>query len=182
MGKRTGGQFERRERDFYPTPLEPVAPLLPFLLPRTRFVEFAAGDGVLIDHLTLHGHICADAIDIEPQRSDIRQQDALTHRMDDRGAVYISNPPWDRPILHQMIHHLSDQAETWMLYDADWMHTIQAGPLSFRCRDIVSVGRVKWIADSAHTGMDNCAWYRFTQPSMDGTRFHFRGPNCFPCL
>lgn len=28
-------------------------------------------------------------------------------------------------------------------------------------RKIVSVGRVKWIEDSPHTGKDDCAWYMF---------------------
>jgi len=28
---------------------------------------------------------------------------------------------------------------------------------------IVSVGRVKWIPDSKHTGKDNVCWYLFTK-------------------
>ena len=50
MGKRSTG-FERRPRDFYSTPPKAVAPLLPHLVPNTRFAEPCAGDGQLIDYL-----------------------------------------------------------------------------------------------------------------------------------
>ena len=54
-------------------------------------------------------------------------------------------------------------APTWLLFDADWMHTKQSAPLMPYCRAIVSVGRLKWIPDSAMTGKDNAAWYLFDQ-------------------
>ena len=41
------------------------------------------------------------------------------------------------------------------------MHTKQSRDYLQFCRKIVSVGRVKWIPDSKHTGKDNCAWYLF---------------------
>jgi hypothetical protein len=88
--------------------------------------------------------------------------------------MFITNPPWDRKILHPLIVHLSDQAPTWLLFDADWMHTRQAAPFMPRLRKIVSVGRVKWIPDSTMTGKDNCAWYLFDRPHSEGVRFHGR--------
>jgi hypothetical protein len=67
VGKRS--DFERRERDFYPTPYEAVLPLLPHLPERVRFIEPCAGDGRLVRHLERHGHHCIDAFDLEPQDS-----------------------------------------------------------------------------------------------------------------
>jgi hypothetical protein len=171
MGKRS--DFERMPRDFYPTPEAAVHPLLRHLKPQTRFVEPCAGDGALIDHLTSAGHVCARAWDIAPQRADIDQHDALTRRVGNVDC-FITNPPWDRKVLHPLIAHLSDQAPAWLLFDADWMHTRQAAPLLPRLRKIVSVGRVKWIADSPFTGKDNCAWHLFDQPAAEPAAFFGR--------
>lgn len=168
MGKRS--DFERRERDFYPTPREAVLPLLPHLKPGTRYCEPCAGDGALIDHLRAAGHRCASAWDIEPQREDIDQQDAL-HRLIGNVDCFITNPPWDRRTLHPLIVHLSDQHPTWLLFDADWAHTRQAAPYLPRLRKIVAVGRVKWIPDSKFAGKDNCAWHLFTRPSAEPAVF-----------
>jgi hypothetical protein len=60
---------------------------------------------------------------------------------------------------------------TWLLFDADWVHTKQAAPYLSRLRKIVAIGRVKCIPDSPHTGKDNCAWHLFTPPSDQPTEF-----------
>jgi len=159
MGKRS--DFKRVERDFYPTPMEAVLPLLPHLKPTTLFVEPCAGNGALMEHLEEHGHLCTDAFDIEPQRDGIRQVDALSDWNHAIGNVIITNPPWDRKILHPMIENFRLKMPTWLLFDADWMHTRQSAPFMPYCKKIVSVGRVKWIPDSKMTGKDNCAWYYF---------------------
>lgn len=172
MGKRS--TFERRERDFYPTPAEAVRPLLKHLRPNTAFVEPCAGDGALIRHLDTAGHRCGGAWDIEPRSDQIRQRDALSLGGTDLGLsweVIITNPPWSRDVLHQLIVHLSDIGPTWLLFDADWAHTRQAAPYLDRLRKIVSVGRVKWIADSPFTGKDNCAWHLFDKPSVEPAVF-----------
>jgi hypothetical protein len=158
MGKRS--DFERRPRDYYPTPVEAVFPLIPHLRPGARFCEPCAGDGRLIDHLTAVGLVCAAAWDIEPQRDDIDRQDART-RIVGNIDYHITNPPWEREVLHSLILNLSAQAPTWLLFDADWAHTRQAAPFMPLLRKIVSVGRVKWIQDSPFTGKDNCAWHLF---------------------
>lgn len=168
MGKRS--DFVRRERDFYPTPSEAVAPLLPHLKPGTRFIEPCAGDGALIDHLTAAGHRCVAAWDIEPQRADIVRQDALEAEGSGHD-LFITNSPWDRKILHPLIVRLSEQAPAWFLFDADWAHTVQAVPYLPRLRRIVSVGRVKWIPDSKFTGKDNCCWHLFDARHRPQTQF-----------
>jgi hypothetical protein len=136
-------------------------------------VEPCAGDGALVDHLTAAGHICAAAWDIEPKRADIERHDALT-RLVGNLHCFITNPPWDRKVLHPLIVHLSDQAPTWLLFDADWAHTRQAAPYLNRLRKIVSVGRVKWIPDSPFTGKDNCAWHLFDRPAAEPAVFFGR--------
>ena len=171
MGKRS--DFERVPRDFYPTPREAVLPLLRHLSPGTRFAEPCAGDGALVDHLREAGHLCTHASDIEPRRADIQEADALSGPWAGH-TMFITNPPWDRKILHPLIVHLSDVAPTWLLFDADWMHTRQSAPFMPRLRRIVSVGRVKWIPDSKMTGKDNCAWHLFDKPSNGPAEFYGR--------
>lgn len=173
MGKRS--DFQRIERDFYPTPQAAVQPLIPHLPSSGTFAEPCAGNGALIDHIEEgSGLICKIATDISPQRSDIGPGDALEQRFDDIDII-ITNPPWDRKILHPMIEFFSDQAPTWLLFDADWAHTKQSAELMKRCIAIVSIGRVKWFPDSKMTGKDNCAWYLFERGFIGATQFHGRG-------
>lgn len=166
MGKRSS--FARIARDFYPTPREAVRPLLAHLTPGTGFIEPCCGDGALIAHLEAAGHACVGASDLEPQ-GPFARADALTTTWS-TGPIYggswvfITNPPWKRALLHGLIVRLSDQAPAWLLFDADWAHTVQAGPFLKRLRKVVAVGRVKWIPGSKHTGKDNCAWHLFTRP------------------
>lgn len=163
MGKRS--DFARIERDFYPTPAEAVAPLIPHLDYGTMFVEPCAGDGALVRHLEAAGMSCAWAYDIEPQAPFVSKLDALSVDRDQRGGTsadcIITNPPWSRPILHQMIEAFSFAQPAWLLFDADWVHTRQSAPYLPLLRKIVSVGRVKWVPDSKMTGKDNCAWHLF---------------------
>ena len=155
MGKRS--DFERQPRDFYPTPKEAVIPLLPHLPEKGLFAEPCAGDGRLIEHIeeltSLSGYWMTD---IEPHADFIGNGDALTDKI--VGCdICITNPPWDRKILHPLIDNLSNQLPTWLLFDADWMHTKQSVPYIKICSKIVSVGRIKWFGNM--TGKDNCAWY-----------------------
>jgi hypothetical protein len=168
VGKRSS--FERVPRDFYPTPAEAVVPLLPHLPPKCAFAEPCAGNGALIDHLENAGHHCFFACDIDPQRGDII--DAPYHAaLPERIDFFITNPPWSREILHQIIADLSAERPTWLLFDADWMHTRQSTPFMPYLRKIVSIGRVKWIPDSKMTGKDNCCWYLFDQTSDAPAQF-----------
>lgn len=170
MGKRS--DFERIPRDFYPTPIEVVRPLLPHLGERVRFCEPCAGDGALVTALEVYGHFCTYAFDIEPRRGYIHLGDATIELSAGYGAdCFITNPPWDRKVLHPIIRNLSARLPTWLLFDADWMHTRQSAPFMPLLRKIVSVGRVKWIPDSPFTGKDNCAWHLFDAHSDAPAQF-----------
>ena len=161
MGKRSN--FLRRKNDDYPSPHTVVKPLLPFLDPETMFMEPCAGEGLLIHWLEREGHICVGAWD--------KEVDARTNQYGLRPDVcFITNPPWTRELLHPIIDNLRTQAPTWLLFDADWMHTKQAAPYLPFCALIISVGRVKWIPDSPYVGKDNCCWYLFGT-EQHGTEF-----------
>lgn len=171
MGKRS--DFERVPRDFYPTPLEAVMPLLPHLSYGDSFIEPCAGDGALVKHLEAFGMSCKHASDIDPRADWIEKEDFFDDELWVHSSMdfIITNPPWTRKILHPMITAFSNQAPTWLLFDADWMHTRQSAPFMPRLRKVVSVGRVKWIPDSKMTGKDNCCWYLFDKPSNEPTVF-----------
>ena len=158
MGKRS--DFERVPRDYYPTPYNAVEPLLPHLPETFTFAEPCAGDRRLIEHLQKNGGNCRYAFDIEPMHKKVVKQDALEHGYSHCDYI-ITNPPWNRKILHPMIEHFADQKPTWLLFDSDWMHTKQSTPYLKMLKKIVSVGRVKWIEGSAGVGKDNCCWYLF---------------------
>jgi hypothetical protein len=169
VGKRSS--FERVPRDFYPTPYEAVVPLLPHLSARLPFVEPCAGNGALVSHLEAAGHHCVWASDIEPRAAGIHEMDALNDWIYFASRTVITNPPWSREALHAMIEHFSRRSPTWLLFDADWMHTKQSTPFLPLLRKIVSVGRVKWIPDSKMTGKDNCCWYLFDANDNSPTQF-----------
>jgi hypothetical protein len=157
MGKRSN--FERKKNDFYATPYEAVLPLLPFLqvcgsTRGVRYIEPCVGEGDLVKHLAVHNHTCARSYDLP--------YDVTTMQYDVEDVDFIiTNPPWSRWILHPAIDNLRKQKPTWLLFDADWMHTKQAKDHLPYCKKIVTVGRVKWIADSKHNSLDNAAWYLF---------------------
>jgi len=164
MGKRS--DFKRVERDYYRTPYSAVVPLLKHLPRRYTFIEPCAGDGLLISHLEKHNGQCVYACDLEPQKEGIVKRDVLFFDGEFPPAdFFITNPPWSRNedgtgALHDMINLFRAKAPTWLLFDADWMHTKQAKPFLKYCSAIVSVGRVSWM-ENGTAGMDNCAWYHF---------------------
>ena len=172
MGKRS--DFERVPRDYYPTPIEAVKPLIPHLPQKGNFAEPCAGDGRLIRHIEeLSGMLGYWMTDIEPMADHIGDGDATTDKI--VGCeIAITNPPWNRKILHPIIENLSNQLPTWLLFDADWMHTKQAVPYLPRLKRVVSIGRVKWIEGSNSTGKDNCCWYLFDKHNGIPTHFYGR--------
>ena len=162
MGKRSS--FERREADYYPTlDSRAVLPILRFLPPGTLFSEPCCGLGHLVRHLEAQGLICVHMSDLQ------LGQDAREYVSP---VAVITNPPWSRGLLHELIVWWAMTApETWLLMDASWAQTRQATPYLSLCTDIVALGRQKWIADSRHTGLDDCAWYRFVARPDGPIRF-----------
>ena len=179
MGKRS--DYIRKPRDYYPTPLAAVVPLIPHLPASFTFAETCAGDGRLIKHIhsLAPGSECVFASDIEPRENDedIEELDAfdLNEAYIQHADYIITNPPWERKVLHPLIEQFSDLRPTWLLFDADWIHTIQSSDLvKNRLCKIISIGRVKWIEDSAGSGKDNACWYLFDKNKTGPTEFYGR--------
>lgn len=177
MGKRS--DYVRRERDAYYTPLAAVEPLIPHLPYTFDYVEPCAGDGRLMDHISYltegHGE-CLYACDIDPRDPRVILHDGLSLDLGGYNVVdfCITNPPWDRKFLHPFMEHWMQRCPTWLLFDADWMHTKQSALYMSYCTKVVSVGRVKWIEGSKGVGKDNCAWYMFDAYNEKQTQFYGR--------
>lgn len=164
MGKRSN--FKRRPQDKYHS-FDPraAATLAPHLRCGCKFWEPCAGAGDLVRGLEGWGAHCVAATDITPEAEGIYRLDALTTTQEDvasTGATdIITNPVWTRPILHEMIVHFSAILPTWLLFDADWIHTQQSARYQPLLAKVVSVGRLIWIEGTTTSGKDNCAWYCF---------------------
>ena len=178
MGKRS--DFERKERDFYPTPAEAVRPLLIHLDDGLVFAETCAGDGSLIHHLEAEGFACGWSSDLAPAGKGIVKRDALTLTKRDLSGcdAIVTNPPWPAPNGRgqptlTLIRHLSAILPTWLLLPSDFAFNRSAAIAMRHCSEMVAVGRVKWFPDSAFTGMDNCGWFLF-EPTPQACRFYPR--------
>lgn len=161
MGKRS--DFPRRERDFYPTPIEAVRPLVPHLPNVFTYWEPCAGRWhMVINIFSLTAAKCAGASDIVSVGSD-EPRDAATFDYSGDFDFFITNPPWPQrggePTISIALN-LSDQAPTWLLLSADFAHNRYFSKIANRCAKIVSVGRVSWEQNGI-SGKDNCAWYLF---------------------
>lgn len=174
MGKRS--DFERVERDYYRT-FDPRAgeALKPHVNFGDMYIEPCAGDGSLVRNLDKIGLSCALASDINPQSSMVSKFDAMDENLDVHIASsewIITNPPWSRPVLHDMISHFQRLRPTWLLFDAGWMFTKQASPYLGKCAKIVTIGRLKWIEGTTMSGKDDCCWYLFDASHSCPTQFY----------
>lgn len=132
--------------------------------------EPCAGAADLINLLDHHTSLeCGFGLELDPQdeclanRWPIARGNALALTERDCAGVdlFITNPPWDRKLLHQLIRHLAGLRPTWLLFDASWAFTKQAAPFRRILTDVAAVGRLKWFEGSRHDPPDDCAWYRF---------------------
>jgi hypothetical protein len=167
LGKRSN--FERIPRDFYPTPAAAVPPLIPHLRGIRTFAEPCCGDGALVRHLESHGLRCVYSGDIADG------QDALAIDTYGDADAIITNPPYERKVMHALIGHFARIAPAWLLLETDWASTKQAAPFMPSCSDIVSIGRLRWIEGTTMSGKQNFAWYRFDTRHRAGPIFHAHG-------
>lgn len=168
MSKRTPG-LPQRPRGFWPTPLEAVAPLVPYLPRAACYGEPCAGDGALTAHLATlwPGGQLVWSSDIEPQAPGIEQWavEEITFDLSDPVQMWITNPPWPKigqrgdPAI-SIIRHLAQIAPVWALLPWDFMANDYFGRVSAMCSEIVPIGRVSWMGNGT-PGKDNCAWVAF---------------------
>lgn len=171
MGKRSN--FERIERDFYPTPSEAVLPLVRHLGGVRTFAEPCCGNGALVSHLEFYGLRCVYAGDIATG------QDALALTTADiKGAPIITNPPFSKvsqPLLRRMIQHFLRIGSTaWLLLPADFASNKWFAPFLSQCTDVVTFGRVRWFPDTKGNSTENFAWYCFEAGHSAGPFLHPR--------
>ena len=178
MSKRTPG-LPQRPRGFWPTPIDAVRPLIPFLPDEADYVEPCAGAGDLIrhlGHLWPGGRLCG-AYDLVPQAAGIEEADALSLEL--RPDRYITNPPWPvggkrgDPALG-IIKHLMRLAPTWVLLPWDFMANAYYAEVSRFCVQVVPLGRVSWLGNG-QGGKDNACWAEFDAGHSAGTALHSRG-------
>lgn len=172
MAKRTEQTFKRRDADAYYTPAsacKPLIPHIPMVINGTwGYIDPCCGDGAIGRGLGVAADLDADIEgDYADTHKDATTHDYLSTFNRESSSYFITNPPWTRTkqsgyLMHRIIDNLSSQLPTWLLFDADWMHTKQATPYLRYCHKIVSVGRVSWM-DNGTSGKDNCAWYLFDQ-------------------
>lgn len=175
MGKRS--DFERNLHDHYDTPYEAVLPLLRYLSGVYTFAEPCAGHGALINHLERHRLRCVFRSDIvqgvaESQRLLDARELKISDLPGNLPDVFITNPPWTREVLHEIIDNLKWIRATWLLLSADWLFNKSSAEYLPDATDIVAIGRVKWIEGSEHAGKDNACWVRFVGGHDQGARFH----------
>jgi len=185
MGKRSN--FDRKDKDFYETPQDAVEVLAQqyysFSTDELDYFDPCYGGGAIergLDKFVLS--VCLGRFELTPEdypRNEghhIYRADATFHdysanlRFKDI-RYFITNPPWTRFLLHAIIDNLAGQKPTWLLFDADWMHTKQSAEYMKYCVKVVSIGRVKWFPDSKHTGKENCCWYLFDKNYTGATEF-----------
>jgi hypothetical protein len=170
MSKRAEDAYERKEHDAYFTPPKAIYPLVVHLRREHvySFAEPCAGDGAMVVALEQAGFTCGYAGDIQTG------QDAFSlnqHNVASCDCI-ITNPPYDRKIMHPLIDIFRRLKPTWLLLESDWLFTIQSTPFMLHCSDVVPIGRVRWIPGSDSDGFDNYAWCRFDIYPHATTRFH----------
>lgn len=176
MSKR-GEAFERSPRDLYET-VDPraVAALLPYVDKSMPFVEPCAGAGALTDQLLAAGMACAGELDIQPLRPHIAMLDARAVRLN-AGEQVITNPPFTRKLMHEIMLHCARQVPSWFLVEADWLFTQQATPiLTKHGAQAVAIGRLKWFREDdprqkGNDPMDNMAWLQLVPEPFGGMIF-----------
>jgi hypothetical protein len=166
MGKRSS--FERRPGDFYATPKAAVLPLIPYLRGIRTIAEPCCGGGDLVHHLESFGLRCLYSGDISTG------QDALA--LDGYGPIdaIITNPPYSSDVRDKLISHFLGIAPSWLLLPMDFVSNLYAVPHLPHCSDIVTIGRVKWFAESKYASKDNFAWFRFDAGHKGVTATHRR--------
>lgn len=190
--------FERKERDWYPTPLKAAQPLFDYLNDQKtqgNFIEPCAGDGRLVTLIETHTDLhCVYLSDIDPQvkvkdtkkhqlifqKTDILDEDWEYIARQTKADLFITNPPWvntkDSGNLRlAIIQKLAKVRPTWLLLAGNYIMNEDmwsdfngdVGVLHY-CKNVIPIGRVKWIEDSKDVGKQDAAWYLFDYKHKGG--------------
>ena len=165
MSKRGRGKFDRKPRDFYPTPGAAVCPLVLHATPLC-FVEPCAGDGALLRELEAAGWRCHAAFDIEPGDPAVERRDGTDfdrELLDEWPCLeaVVTNPPYERTALLRLLDMwLGTGLTVWLLLPSDMLMNKWWAPYAPHVWGIIPIGRIKWIEGSKHTSTENFCWVR----------------------
>lgn len=174
MGKRTTAPA--RPRDYWPTPIEPIKPLIPYII-GSSYAEPCVGGGDLvsgINYLTFrlsNRPRCLWASDLQPDTPNlernvpslsVRTRNAFNVTPNDLFGIdlIITNPPFSWKVLSKLLPIWLDLKPTWLLLPADMANNVRFSTFMQHCSDIVPVGRVSWMGNG-ESGMENFSWYCF---------------------
>lgn len=149
--------YERKERDFYPTPECYVKWLFDHWKPDgCEIYEPCCGDGAMVRAFKKY------APEYDIISSDIDQGDDFLDCEDDIDCI-ITNPPYDKKICEKLIRHAIKQADqVAMLLRFDWdaagKRSDMFGVDSFMRMKIVCNQRVPWEPGTKNGGQHNYAW------------------------
>ena len=146
-----------------------MLPLIPYLHGGIQtFAEPCCGDGDLVRHLESFGLACVYAGDIQHRPGCACARRLRRVRRDHYQSAL------SRDVMHRLIDALPAHRADVAAAGRGLEQTRQAAPFLPHCSDIVTIGRVKWIEGSKHTGKDNFPWYRFDSRHKAGPVFHWR--------
>lgn len=152
--------YERKARDFYPTPSVYVDWLVPHIdvTPDMMICEPCCGENHMVDALTAHG--------LQVVGTDIAQGCDFLEEVDVSWADWIiTNPPYGRKIGPAIVRHaiaLCDNVAMLLPYDWDAAGKDRADIFGKEPPHHMTIRinkRVKWIEDSNGSGMHNYAWF-----------------------
>lgn len=169
MSKHFPGRYPKQDRDFYPTPMPTVRPLIPHLkAARIReFCEPCAGEGHLVRHIESFGLRCVYAGDI------LDGGDALA--IEHFPAPVITNTPFSRSnfkLMLALIEHFMRAAPcAWLLLPHDRINTSYMRRFLPQISDVVVAGRDQWL-ENGKRGTTDLAWFRLDRRHTSGPIVH----------
>ena len=170
--------FKKKKNDFYRTVDDNAFYALDNIIPAgTKFTEPCAGYGDLVEGFENLGHRCTYASDLVIRRKTpdyINYLNAfdLKPKHVRKSDFIITNPPFTRSVLHEMIRYFVTLKPTWLLFEADWMHTKQSIDLmNDYGQTVVSVGRLKWFKNTKSKSLKDFSWYLFTDKKRNPIKF-----------
>jgi hypothetical protein len=172
MGKHNT-KFGQIPYDLFQTPPAPVLELVPHLKAAgiESFTEPCGdADGPLVRTLEAAGFRCVYA-------GDIRYgQDALAQRHYNDADAIITNLPYTRADMHELIEHFIDVGlRCFLLIDHAWPATQWSGPFLQHCIEIIPVKRITWFEGTTDTEKRSHCWYHLDIRHVDGPRLqHWR--------
>ena len=167
-GAELSSRFENRPNNFYATPEEALAPLIPHLPSQAHYIEPCVGDYDLVRAMEkLAPDVrCIGSSDFYPQHAHTPGEDATAavfffpSYLDDQKKFIITNPPHDRHVVGPLIKNCRWQARTWLLIPADWLMQVWFADHMCFCGLVIPIGRVSWMGNKVNSTKSYC-WARF---------------------